>query len=317
MPGKHGGSRMRILVMGAGALGGYFGARLQAAGHEVVYVARGAHLAALQKSGLQLHSPKGDLSLPEITAVEVPPASLAPDYVLFTVKNSDVEGAAAALLPALGPQTAIVTVQNGISAPERLSAVVGARRVVPGVARIPGDIAAPGVIRHSAEIDRLSFGEADGTRSARVEALHRALTDAGCTPDIPDNITHDLWLKFISQSVMASITALTRLDMGPLLANPASRRLFYDAMAEVFAVGQARVPDLPGNSLDVAWQWMQRLHPTMHASMLDDLTRGKPLENDYLSGDVVRLGRAAGVPTPIHTVFHAALAPYNGGAPQT
>ena len=306
---------MRILVMGAGALGGYFGARLQAAGHDVTYVARGAHLAALRAEGLRLESPRGDLHLPEVRAVEDPAAAPEPDIVLFTVKNYDLEAAARALAPVLPAHAMVVTCQNGVSAPDRLAAVIGAQPVVPGVARIPGEVAAPGVIRHTGVLDVLSFAETDGRLSERVAAFRDALAEAGTRPTVPENILHDLWLKFVSQSVLASMTALTRLDMGPLRRDPAARQLFFDAMQETSAVGRAVVPDLPGDIVDTAWSWVEQLPETMHASMLDDLLRGKPLENDWLSGDVVRLGREAGVPTPIHAVFHAALSPFATGAP--
>jgi len=295
--------------MGAGALGGYFGARLARAGNDVWLVARGAHLEAIRRDGLRVISPRGDVHLPDIPAVE-DPAEIGPvDIVLFMVKNRDVESAARAIQPILRPDTVVVTCQNGISAWERLGAVIGESHVLPGVARIPGEVSAPGVIRHAATLDMLIFGEPDGSRSARCEWLAELLAGAGTTPVLSERILHELWSKFCAQSSLASLTTLTGLDVGPLRENEASARLFRDAISEAWRVGRAAVPDLPDTILDENWAFITALPREMHASMLDDLRREKPLENEYLSGDVARLGRRVGVPTPIHDVLYAALKP--------
>lgn len=300
---------MKIAVMGAGALGGFFGGRLAAAGHEVWMIARGAHLAAIREKGLRILSPKGDAHLPRVSATDNP-AEVGPcDVILFMVKNGDVEPAAEAIRPMIGPDTLIVTCQNGITAWERLGAIVGAGHVVPGVARTPGEIAEPGVIRHTAMLDRLIFGELDGRPSDRCQRLAEAMAASGTTPILSDNILHELWSKFVGQSALASLTTLTRLDIGPLRETPASRQLFYDATVEGYAVGRAAVPDLPETVIEENWAFVESLPYEMHASMLDDLNRGKPLEHEYLSGDMVRLGEKLGVPTPIHSVLYAALKP--------
>ncbi len=306
---------MRIAVMGAGALGGYIGGRLAAAGHQVTLIARGTHLEALQSNGLRIQSPKGDLHLHNVDATGDPSAVGIVDVVMFMVKNYDVEDAADAIKPMLSAKTMVVTCQNGISAWERLGKIIGVEKVVPGVARFPADIAAPGVIRHTAENDVLSFGEVDGTASERCQSFKDALDGAGITTIIPDNIIHDLWTKFIVQSALSSMTALTRLDIGPLRDNPISRQLFLDAMNEADLVGRAVVPELPLGNVEQSWKFLGSLPRTMHASMLDDLNNGKPIEVNYLSGDVVRLGKLYGVPTPIHNVLNAALQPYLNGPP--
>ena len=305
---------MKIAVMGAGAMGGYFGGRLAEAGHEVWLIARGDHLKALKADGLRIVSPKGDAHVRDIAATDDPREVGVADVILFTVKNKDVEAAAEAIVPMLGPETFAVTVQNGISAWERLGAVIGVDRVVPGVARLPGDIAEPGVIRHSAEFDMLTFGEISGQRSKRVEAFHDALKGAGAMPAIHDNILHDLWTKFCFQSTFASVTTLTRLDAGPLRDCPALLALFRSAVEEAYSVGRAVVPDLPETSPGMAMSMFQeRIPHAAHASMLDDLNRGKPLEHEYLSGDIVRLGQRHGVPTPVHGMFDALLRPLADG----
>ena len=300
---------MRIAVMGAGALGGYFGGRLSQAGHDVWLIARGAHLEAIQNDGLRIISPKGDAHLTDIRATGEPAEVGVVDLVLFMVKNRDVESAGEAIRPMLGLKTFAVTCQNGITAWERLGAVIGPKRVVPGVARIPGEITRPGVVTHTAPFDSLSFGEPDGSGSERTKRLREALVEAGTSPVLVDNIKHDLWTKFCGQSALASLTTLTGLDIGPLRDTPESARLFQDAIAEAHRVGRAVLPDLPDDIPKINWGWVQRLPDHMHASMLDDLRNGKPLELEYLSGDVVRLGREHGVPTPIHSTLYAALKP--------
>lgn len=304
---------MKIAVMGAGALGGYFGGRLAAAGHDVALIARGAHLAAIRERGLRILSPRGSLQLPDILATDDPSAVGPVDVVMFMVKNYDVESGARAIAPMLGPETMVLTCQNGVSAHERLGAIIGAERIVPGVARIPADVPEPGVINHSAMWDTLSFGEVDGRVTARVEAFRDAILKAGATAVLPDYILHDLWKKFVSQATLASMTTMTRLDLGPLRTNPDSRALFITAMEETERVGRAVIPNLPGELVRKEWEILDTLPDTMHASMLDDLNAGKRLEVDYLSGDVVRLGRKHGVPTPIHEVFWAALQPFKDG----
>ncbi len=306
---------MKIAVMGAGALGGYFGGRLAAGGHDVTLIARGAHLAAIRADGLRIFSPKGDLHVPGIAATD-DPGSVGPvDVVLFMVKNYDVDEAARAIAPIVVGDTMVVTCQNGVSAPDRVGAVIGAKHVVPGVVRMPADIPEPGVIRHGAAVDRFSFGEVGGAVSARCAAFRDALIEAGAEGVIPDDIVHDLWAKFIVQSALASITALTRLDIGPLRENPASRDLFLGAIAEANRVGRAAVPDLPEGIIEKSWEFLNGFPRTMHASMLDDLLKGRRIELDYLGGEVVRLGEKHGIPTPIHSVLTAALTPFQEGTP--
>ena len=307
---------MKIAVMGAGALGGYFGGRLSNAGHDVTLIARGAHLAALQTNGLQIKSPNGDLHLKDISATDNP-ADVGPvDVVMMMVKTYDLAEAGRAAKAMIADQTMVVTCQNGVSAPDILAPIIGAKHIVPGVARIPGEISAPGVIRHNAPFDILILGERDTTVSERVQRFHDALRDAGTSPTIAENINHELWSKFIGQATLASITALTRLNIGPLLDCPQTEQLFRDAMSEVEQVGRAVDPTLPAGLAGQNLDFLRKFPRHMHASMLDDLNRGKPIENEALSGDVVRLGAAHGVPTPIHAVFAAALQPFAGGTPE-
>ncbi len=301
---------MKIAVMGAGALGGYFGGRLAQAGQEVWLIARGAHLAALQADGLRIASPLGDAHVTDIHATGDPGEVGQADVVLFMVKNRDVESAAEAIKPMLRDDTLVVTCQNGVSAHERLGAVIGDHHVVPGVARIPASIPTPGTVKHDSEFETLLFGEVDGHSSERCQRLADALNESPAASALLTNtILNDLWAKFCSQSALASLTTLTGLDIGPLRENPVSAQLFQDAIAEACSVATAVLPDFPMTEQAKYWGFIQRLPGTMHASMLDDLRVGKPLEHEYISGEVVRLGAKHSVPTPIHSVLYAALKP--------
>jgi len=305
---------MRILMMGAGALGGYFGARLAAAGHEVGFVARGAHLAAMQTKGLRIESGRGDLHLDPVTAIASPEEFDAPEIIFLLVKNYDLEEAATQLLPTLTPGSCVVTLQNGISAPERLGAIIGADRVVPGVAYIPADVKAPGVIRHSAELERLIFGPGPKALDV-VQRLVTALNATGCDASIAKNIQHTLWKKFIALAALSAMTGLTRLNVGPLRDCPDTLTLFRQAQEETEAVARAVCPDLPPGGTEAAMEMILNVPRHFHASMLDDLNNGKRLELNYLSGDVARLGAAHGVATPLHSFVTAMLQPYVGGPP--
>jgi 2-dehydropantoate 2-reductase len=306
---------MRVLVMGAGALGGFFGARLQAAGHEVAFVARGAHLEAMGRGGLRVESPMGDLHLPQVLAVADPADAPRPDIVLLMVKNRDLEQAAEALRPVLGPETAVMTAQNGVSAPARLAGAIGPERVIAGAVYMPADIRAPGVIRHSAPNARLQAGVAPGGPATACDRLLAAVEAAGIPAEPAGDVDALLWEKFVLLAPFAAITALTRLDAGPIRGCPETRALWRQAVEEAVAVGHAACPGLPGGQTDRVDAMLDALPAGAHASMLDDLTRGKPLELEYLSGEIVRLGAAHGIPTPVHGMVRAALLPFVDGAP--
>ncbi|MEC3861105.1 2-dehydropantoate 2-reductase [Mesobacterium sp. TK19101] len=304
---------MKFAVMGAGALGGYFGARLAAAGHSVGFIARGTHLAALRDTGLRIVSPLGDLHLDRVTASDAP-ADIGPvDVVLLAVKNGDVADAAKAIAPMLRDDTMVVTVQNGITAPEILAETVGQHHVLPGVARIPGEISEPGVMMHNSDNNALNFGEWSGGTSARAEALLQAMTVPGMTPQRLDDIWADLWTKFIMQSAFSGVSAAGRLDIGQIRSTPATTELFWSAMREAEAVARAEAAQVPDDVLDRVWGFMTSMPATVRASMLDDLRKGKPIEVDFLSGEIARRGRALGIPTPVQSTLHGLLRPYAKG----
>jgi 2-dehydropantoate 2-reductase len=304
---------VRIAVIGAGGVGGYFGARLQASGVEVGFVARGQHLDALRTSGLRLESPRGNLHLPHVTATE-DPATLGPvDVVLVTVKMYDLETVAATLGPLIGPDTAVVTLQNGVEAVDMVAQRVGRQHVVGGVAYVAAVIGEPGLIRHTS-LDSLIFGELDGRRSERLVKLEAACERAGFGARVSEQIEVDLWSKFSRLSVFSGMTAVTRSPMGVLRADPELRAMLVAACEETIGVGRARGVALPSTVMDEILQMVDGLPHHAKASMLEDLERGRRLELPWLSGAVVRLGRAAGVATPIHSFIATVLKPHVNGS---
>ncbi len=306
---------MKIAIMGAGALGCYYGGRMLQAGRDVSFVARGAHLEALQRDGLKIESPLGDGHLPDIKATSDPGEIGPVDMILFMVKLYDTEDAARAMAPMLGTETGVVSFQNGIDGWQRIGAVVGAARVIGGLAVIPADIRAPGVVRHNGPFAKLVFGEFDGRRSERCQALATALDVEGIEALLVDNIDVRIWEKLVVLSALSAITTLTRLPIGAILADERSRALFRAAIDETHAVGRKACPALGENVADKSFGFAEQMPWHMRASMLDDLERGKRLELEDLSGAVVRLGKEHGVPTPVHAMVQAALSPHRNGPP--
>jgi len=308
---------MRIVIMGAGGLGGYFGARLAAAGNDVAFVARGAHLAAIRQDGLRVTSALGDLHLRDVVATD-DPASLAPaDAVLVAVKLWDTETAAEAVKPLLRPGTAVVSFQNGIDKDAVLTRILGREAVVGGVGQIGVVIASPGVIAHTGTMAKLLFGELDNTRSARVEALLAACKAAGIDAEVPDDINLAIWQKFALLIGMSGCTAAMRSTIGPIRANPQARAFLQDVIGEAVAVGRALGVELADDFVEQRMASIETLPPQMTASMQGDLARGNRLELPWLSGAVVELGRQVGVPTPLNRAVTAILALYANGTPKT
>lgn len=299
---------MRIATMAAGAVGAYFGARLQAAGHEVFFIARGAHRDAMLKDGLTIQSAHGDLHLPKVNVTD-DPATVGPvDVVLFAVKLWDTEQAVEAARPLLGPDTRVVTLQNGVDSYERISPIVGAARAVPGVTYVVTVIDRPGVIKQTSQFQSIICGTIDGRPDARLRAFVDAAKAAKIPITLSDNIQRDRWHKFIFLSGTSGVTAVTRNPMGPILADPDTRALFRNIMQETFAVGKAKGVALDPGFVDERMAFADNNVPaTMKASMANDLDRGNRLELDWLAGEVCRLGRELKVPTPVNDTIYAAL----------
>jgi 2-dehydropantoate 2-reductase len=304
---------MRIAVVGAGGVGGYFGGRLAAAGADVRFLARGAHLEALRSRGLTVHSFRGDFHLPRVTATDDPRAIGPVDIVLFTVKLYDAEAATALLPPLVGPDTAVIPLQNGVDGVDIVSRVVGREHTAGGTVYVAAVISEPGVIRHSA-LDHLIFGELDGTRSPRLQRLFDACKPAGFEVTLSDNIRIDIWTKFVRLSVFSGMTAVTRCAIGPIVADANLYAMLKTAVRETMAVARAKGIAVPDQVIDDVDRSYRGLPPHMKSSMLQDLERGRRLELPWLSGAVVRIGREVGVPTPTHQFITTVLQPHVNGA---
>ena len=306
---------MRVAVVGAGGVGGGFGAALARAGADVTFIARGAHLAAMKNHGLKVQGGRGETHLVPTRATDNPAEIGKVDIVLFCVKLWDVESAGKHIKPLIGPDTAVIPLQNGVDAAERLVPILGPNAVMGGVAQISASIVAPGVIQQVGTFMRMIFGELDGKRSKRGEDFLALCLKAGFDATFSDQILTELWMKFILLAANASITAVTRQPIGKLRDDPDLRQIFIAAWQETVDVGRARGVALPADALEKILEFTKHAPPAMKASMALDLERGNRLELPWLGGKVVELGRQLGVPTPAHGMMYAMLKPYIMGTP--
>jgi len=303
---------MRIAIVGSGGVGGYFGGRLAAAGTDVTFLARGAHLEALRTRGLQIQSAKGDVHLPRVRATDDPSAIGAVDVVFFAVKLYDTQSALAALPPLIGSDTVVLPLQNGVESVDRLVGAVGQAHAGGGVAYVSAVIAEPGVIRHTA-MDHLIFGEVDGRRSPRLERLLEACGPAGFQATLSSNIAVDIWTKFVRLTVFSGMTAVTRSPIGVIVNDPELFAMLKAACLEALAVARAKGVPVSMDMVEDVARAYQALPPQTKASMLEDLERGRRLELPWLSGAMVRIGREVGVDTPIHSFMTTVLNPHVNG----
>lgn len=304
---------MKIAVFGSGGVGGYFGGRLAAAGENVTFLARGAHLNALQHAGLHIESPLGSLHLPKVQATDRPQAIGPVDVVLFTVKLYDVDASAATLAPLIGPETVVITLQNGVDAVDMVARHVGDAHVAGGAAYIVAVIDKPGHIRHTTA-QQLVFGERDGRRSDRLVAFAEAGIRAGFQAKASEDVEADLWTKFVRLATWSGMTTVTRSPMGVVRDTPATFELMMAAIEEVIAVGRAKGVKLPADLMDTTLTMIKTFPASSKSSMLEDIERGRRLELPWLSGAVVRIGKEVGVPTPIHQFITTILTPFVNGA---
>jgi 2-dehydropantoate 2-reductase len=306
---------MKITIMGPGGVGGYFGARLAAAGNDVTFVARGAHLEAMRKHGLRLESDIGNLRLNPVNVVASAGDIAAAEAIIFAVKMRDTETAAESLRPLVAKGATIFTFQNGVESADRIGKIVGPGRVVEGAARIASHIPEPGVIKQNSDFAILEFGEADGKPSPRTTAFHAACTAAGINATLSRNISRTIWAKFAMLAPVSGMTALTRGPIGPVRTNAKSRALLEAAVEEAVALGVALKAGLVPEDAAKTLKLIDGLPNTMVASMCHDLLAGKPIEIEGLSGAVARLAHENGVPAPTHAFITAALAPFTDGKP--
>lgn len=297
---------MRIAVVAAGAIGGYFGALLARAGEEVSFLARGAHLEAIRRDGLRIEGVGGDFTVRAPASSD--PAELgAADLVLFAVKAYDTGAAAALLPPLLGPDTAVLTLQNGIEHPREIGKAVGDQRVLVGSVHLAVQVALPGVIRHTAGAGEIVFGEPQGPPTGRVRRVAAAFERAGIAHQVADNMPWVLWDKLLFIAGVGAVTALTRCGIGPLLSSAEGRALVHASLREVMAVARARGVELGGDAPDRTVRFASHFPPDWRSSLARDLEAGRRLEVDGISGAIVRAGRELGIPTPVHQATLACL----------
>jgi len=295
---------MKIVMMGSGGVGGYYGARLQQAGHEVAFVARGAHAEAMRKNGLRIRSELGDAHL-TVRVLEDPAQAGAADLAVIAVKLWDTEDAARAV--ARVPRAAVVSLQNGVDKDEVLVSVLGRDRVLGGVTHIAAVIAEPGVIAQTGKLQRVTLGELDGSRTPRLQAAADAFRSAGVETVVSDDIRRVTWEKFVFLSALSGLTALTRKPIGEVRANPATRSLLLEALREAVAVARAEGAGLDDAFAQKQLETIDSLPAGMLSSMAQDLLRGRRLELPWLSGAVVRRAEKHGLRVPAHQAIQAAL----------
>jgi 2-dehydropantoate 2-reductase len=301
---------MKIAIMGSGGIGGYFGGLLARAGEDVTFIARGAHLDAIRKNGLQVKSVAGDFHV-RAKATHDPRTVGGVDLVLFCVKGYDTEVAGSQIRPMVGPQTVVLCLLNGVDNEERLAAILGKEHVMAGVVHILSTISAPGVISQTAGPRSLKLGESDGRVTSRAERILAVLKGAGINAELSTQIQVDLWEKFLLICAQGGVTALAGLSIGEILACPETAALYRGVMEEVAAAGRAKGVPLSADAVDRAVAFARGLQPGMRSSLAHDMSQGNRLEVETLAGTVVRYGREAGVPTPLNFAIYACLKPHH------
>ena len=301
---------MRIAVYGAGAVGGYFGGRLAQAGEDVTFIARGAHLRAMESDGLQVKSIAGDFAVAPARVTDDPASVGVADVVLVGVKAWQIAEAATAMRPLIGENTIVVPLENGIEAPAELARAIGGSHALGGLCRILAYIVAPGCIEHAGIEPYVAFGELDGTRSDRAERLLAAFGRAqGLRAEIPDDIRVAMWNKFLLIASWSGIGALTRVPIGIIRSTPETRALLLRALREICAVALSQGIVLAPESADRAMAYVDTLPAEGTTSMQRDVMGGRPSELDAQMGAIVRLGDSAGVDVTLHRIIFAALLP--------
>ena len=306
---------MKIAMMGSGGVGGFFGGRLARAGHDVSFIARGSHLAAMREHGLTIENePQGTLHVPKVKATDDPASIGVADLVILSVKLWDTEAAAKQVAPIVGPNTAVLSLQNGVIKDDIMRRVFGTDAVLGGVCYVATHISKPGVIHQTGTMQRIVVGEYDGRKTKRVEALHAALMSSGVTAELSDDVRRSIWEKYVFLVGLSATTTSMRRTLGPIRTHPQSRAFFLDVIREVVAVGRAHGVALPADYADNRMAFGDTLPADMTSSMHHDLEKGNRLEVEWLSGGVVRLGKEKGIPTPCNRAVCDILALQAGGA---
>lgn len=306
---------MKIAMMGAGGVGGFFGGRLANAGYDVTFIARGKHLEALRRDGLAIENePQGDIHVPSVKTTDEP-AEVGPvDLVILSVKLWDTADAARAIAPMVGPSTGVLSLQNGVVKDDILREFFPAGQVMGGVGYVATHISRPGVIHQTGTMQRVVVGEYDGRESERARFLHEALVKAGVKAELSGDVRRAIWEKYVFLVGLSATTTTMRKPLGPIRSNAQARAFLLDVMREVVAVGRALGVALPADFADQRLAFADTLPADMTSSMHHDLERGNRLEVKWLSGGVVDLGRGAGVPTPANRAVCDILAVHADGS---
>jgi 2-dehydropantoate 2-reductase len=306
---------MRIAVIGTGGIGGIYGASLAKAGADVTFVARGAHLAAIRHAGLRVEGDRGEVHVRPAQATDDPGRLGVVDYVLLCVKLWDVESAGEQIRAIVGPRTAVIPLQNGIDAADRLIPLLGHEAVMGGTAFVTGSITAPGVIRQTGSYQRMTFGELDGRTRGRGERLRDLCAAAGFEGVLSTDVRVPIWDKFILLVPLSGLNALTRLPLGQWRVDPDLCALYEASLRETVAVGLAEGVNLPADCVDKTLAMMRSMPDHHMTSMGRDLLRGNRLELPWFAGKVVELGRRHAIPTPVNRFIYTALKPHVYGTP--
>jgi 2-dehydropantoate 2-reductase len=301
---------MKVAIVGAGGVGGYFGGRLAQAGEDVVFIARGEHLRAMQRKGLQVDSINGDFRVDRVLATDDPATVGEVDYVLVAVKSWQLRDAIETMRPMVGKTTSIVPLLNGVDAPDQLTNVFGAERVLGGTCSVISMIAGPGHVRHAGALPTIRFGELDRRRSERVERLRNAFSlTEGVRVEVPEDIHVVMWNKFMAIAPWSGIGAVTRAPIGVIRSLPETRALLEHAMEEISLLARARKIAMEREAIHHAMAFIDTLPYEGTASMQRDIMAGRPSELDAQNGTVVRLGKGAGVATPVNGMIYSSLLP--------
>jgi 2-dehydropantoate 2-reductase len=304
---------MKIVMMGSGGVGGYFGARLAAGGADVHFIARGAHLEAMRSQGLTIEGGPAPLHLSKVQATDDPSSIGSADFVLIGVKLWDTAAAIEQIAPIVGPHTTVISFQNGVLKDRYIREAFGASQIMGGVGYVATTIDRPGVIRQTGAMQRLLFGEFDGTTSDRGRRLLDACLKGGIAAQLSSDIQREIWQKYVFLVGLSGTTTTIRKPIGAIRENAQTRAFLRDVMREVVAVARGHRIDLSSDYAEQRLALADDLAYDMTSSMHHDLERGNPLEVRWLSGGVVELGQAVGVPAPLNRAISDILALHENG----
>lgn len=300
---------MKIAIVGTGGVGGYYGGLLARSGHDVAFVARGAHLLALCEKGLQVRSVHGDFTVPTVKATCNPAEIGQVDLVIMSTKTYNTDETALVMRPMIGPETVVISLQNGVDAAERIGAVVGMKHLMGGATWLSAAIEAPGLIGQYSQFRRIVFGEFSGMISPRAKQIYNALNNTGATIELVENITQIIWSKFVFIAAVSAVGSLSRVTFGELRSVPEARAVLTEAMNEVLSIAQAKGIALAPDIVSKTLEFIDNSAPNIKPSMQRDIETGRLSELDSMVGIVVRLGIEQDVSTPVMRFAYAMLKP--------